>query len=414
MVKRTYSSRFKKRGEYQREPSRKRSKGNSDDELHWPLRPQASAALLKKVLRPSQPQPDSEDELAANIARRKNSASILDRALGGKLKTVKPKGQSIYGSREEFEATMQDQREEKKNNPKLNASYLPTPPSELQQQQTKHLNTFFPGLNGKAGKVISNISKPKTKPPIPTVSPTAIRATETSKVFEKIIKCAEPKEPYVPKQYEADRTPAPRRGLSGDRLSKEFRGNDLWSTNQNNSPFLRLPGAVRNRIYGYAFGGNTINICYETYRTTYINDQPAKQTPIFRYHCIAYDRLTNPFQEVRKGTIGIQHGLTLFNGVCRQLYLETASLPFQLNTIAFDSYNVMMNFLVIDRRLSRPQREAIHTLVLPDHLPASNILEFLPNLQRFYLGLYQYVALKGWYRVVREEGQLPAVVFTSY
>ncbi|KAH7078992.1 hypothetical protein BKA63DRAFT_408973 [Paraphoma chrysanthemicola] len=414
MVKRTYSSRFKRRGEYQHETSRKRSKGDSDDELHWPLRPQASAALLKKGLRSPQPQPDSEDELLANIARRKNSVSILDRALGGKLKTVKPKGQSIYGSREEFEATMQDQREEKKNSSKLNASYLPTPPSELQQQQTKHLNAFFPGLNGKASKVISNMSKPKNKLPTATVSSPAIKATETSRVFEKIIKCAELQQPYVPQQYEADKTPAPRRGLSGDHLLNGSRGDDLWSANQNNSPFLRLPSAVRNRIYDYAFGGNTINICYETYRTTYVNDQPAKQTPIFRYHCVVYDRLTNPFQEIRKGTIGIQHGFTLLNRVCRQLYLETAPLPYQLNTIAFASYNVMMNFLVIERRLSRQQREAVRTLVLPDHLPAPNILESLPKLQRFYLGLYQYVELKGWYRVVREEGQLPGVVFFGY
>jgi hypothetical protein len=168
---------------------------------------------------------------------------------------------------------------------------------------------------------------------------------------------------------------------------------------------LRLPGEVRNRIYEYALGGNTINICYETYRSTYVNDQPVKEEPVFKYHCIVFDKLTNPYLENRMNKVGISYSFILLNSVCRQLYLETAILPYKLNTIAFGSHNIMMNFLLFERRLSRLQRSAITTLVLPDNLPASNILEYLPNLEKLYLGFDHYDDWKGWYRVIREDGQ---------
>jgi hypothetical protein len=221
MPKRTYSSRDKKREVYEQESRRKRTKGDSDDELRLPDRPHSAASLLNKGLKPSQQQSDPEDDVVSNIAQRNKRSSVLDRALNGELKSIKPKERNIYGSRQDFEVTMQGQRAEGKNSPRPSSSYLPTPPSELQLQQTKRLNGYFPVLNGQAGKLVSKMARPIVKSAtLPPTKP-AVKPTETLRVMENIIKCAKPKEPYTPRQYDADKTPAPRRDLPGDRLSRK-------------------------------------------------------------------------------------------------------------------------------------------------------------------------------------------------
>jgi hypothetical protein len=227
MAKRTYSSRDKKREVYEQESRRKRTKGDSEDELRLPGRPHSSASLLKKGLRPSLKQTDFEDDVVSNIAQRNKRSSILDRALDGKLKSIKHKERNIYGSRKDFEVTMQDQRAEKKNNPRPSSSYLPTPPSELQLQQAKRLNAYFPRLNGQAGKLVSKMASPIIKSAtLPPTKP-AVKPTKTLRILENIIKCAEPKEPYTPRKYDADKTPAPRRDLPGDRLSRKSKEAEL-------------------------------------------------------------------------------------------------------------------------------------------------------------------------------------------
>lgn len=54
--------------------------------------------------------------------------------------------------------------------------------------------------------------------------------------------------------------------------------------------------------------------------------------------------------------------MTLLSPVCRQLYRETALLPFQLNAWCFESASVMERYVRREKRLPREQRRAVRTL----------------------------------------------------
>jgi hypothetical protein len=182
--------------------------------------------------------------------------------------------------------------------------------------------------------------------------------------------------------------------------------NSRWSINQANSPFLRLSGEIRNRIYDYALGGNTINIGYQTYHSSY-----KKVVPVFKYHCTVFSTRVNPYKDRQNPRVKISHGFTLLNSICRQLYLETAALPYKLNTIAFDSHNTMVNFILIEQRLSRQQRHALTQLFLPNDVPGANMLTFLPNLTKVFLGFTQTLQKQqGFYIVIREDGKQPRLI----
>lgn len=189
-----------------------------------------------------------------------------------------------------------------------------------------------------------------------------------------------------------------------------------WIANQKKSPFLRLPAEIRNKIYTLSLGGNTINIGYETYRTTYEEDKPQMVEPIFKYRCTVYNATTNPFRKPPLPYINVSSTFTPLNMICRQLYLETAASPYELNTLSFGSNQIMLNFLLLERRLSRQQLDAIKQIILPDGLPQPNMLAYLRNLNKVYLGLDQVngdgrvVLAKGWYRVIREEGHKPRLI----
>ena len=70
----------------------------------------------------------------------------------------------------------------------------------------------------------------------------------------------------------------------------------------------------------------------------------------------------------------------------------------------------MVNFLFFERRLSREQLDVITSMVLPDGLPEPNMLLYLPNLEKIFLGRELEHLAKGWYRVVRQEGREPSLV----
>ncbi|KAF1835439.1 hypothetical protein BDW02DRAFT_495992 [Decorospora gaudefroyi] len=71
--------------------------------------------------------------------------------------------------------------------------------------------------------------------------------------------------------------------------------------NQQDSPLLRLPPEIRNRIFGYVLGGKTFHIEYSVNTETITN------------------------------TTKSEHALSPL-AVCRQVFAETALLPFSLNT----------------------------------------------------------------------------------
>jgi hypothetical protein len=113
----------------------------------------------------------------------------------------------------------------------------------------------------------------------------------------------------------------------------------------------------------------------------------------------------SPFRDVHPSLL-VQN-FTHLNNICRQLYVETAILPFKANVIAFESHNVMVNLVIHEKRLSRQQREAISILMLPNDVPGGNVLAYLPNVEQVYLAFDQPGKLRGLYKVVRGGGKRP-------
>lgn len=184
--------------------------------------------------------------------------------------------------------------------------------------------------------------------------------------------------------------------------------------NQSNSPFLRLPREVRSRIYEYALGGKTIIIGYETYRTVESASEPDRIISVFRYCCAVHSkRNVNPFKK-QLPYINVSHGYTPLNNICRQLYNETSVLPYTLNTLAFSTHNTMFNFLFLEQRLSREQRDAITSITLHDALPMPNLLTFMRNLQKVELTDDLPGNSKGSYKVTRVKGKAPKLLNTRH
>jgi len=61
--------------------------------------------------------------------------------------------------------------------------------------------------------------------------------------------------------------------------------------------------------------------------------------------------------------------ITLLSNVCRQLYVETAVLPFRLNAWSFENSRLMERYVQTEKRLTAQQRRAVQTLVVREALP---------------------------------------------
>jgi len=79
--------------------------------------------------------------------------------------------------------------------------------------------------------------------------------------------------------------------------------------------------------------------------------------------------------------------MTLLSPVCRQLYLETALLPYKLNAWSFENKSVMERYVVREKRLPLPQRRAIRTLYVNGPMSKS--------LEKFFGGLEVIVWKEG-------------------
>ncbi|KAF2132417.1 hypothetical protein P153DRAFT_429557 [Dothidotthia symphoricarpi CBS 119687] len=411
--KRTYSNREKQRNAYKNDPSpdsRKRLKQDDTDEQSW-LTPTSSrtgtvASTLKRASgRFGGPVSIPEDGMDVEKCSEPNGkpTSVFDKVANGRSNLAIPQQASIHGSRDAFNTTMKGRRNSKQSNTRPQSSYLPTPPAEVQKPSGYGISSRPSSSNGCA---ISPASK----------TATANGSIETSKLLEKIIDNEKTEPSYTPREYESDKTPAPRKDIHGDYMSKRSKEARLWHANQSNSPLLRLPANVRERIYKHVLGGNTINICYKTYqldRTGY--DKPPILSPVFKYHCTVFKGKASPYKQTEQPWIKTSTGFTLLNGVCRQLHQETSIMPYELNVIAFDSHLTMWNFLFMENRLSRKQRHAITHLMLPDAQPQANMLTYLPNLAKFFLGrqitMEDHTQLaNGWYKVIRLDGREPKLV----
>ncbi|KAF2709553.1 hypothetical protein K504DRAFT_467518 [Pleomassaria siparia CBS 279.74] len=205
---------------------------------------------------------------------------------------------------------------------------------------------------------------------------------------------------YIQKQYVATPTAVPSKNILNKHILDTSVAGELWDLNQTSSPLLRLPEAVRSRVFGLALGGNTISIHFRTWKEFVMNGRPSL-APHFKYHATVYNGHVNPYA-LTGPEAKVSEGYTLLNGVCRQLYLETNILPYRFNTWGFESSLTMWNFLVVERTLSQAQRKGIREVVVKRDLPEKNLMEFMGGLERGLLVLafdHEYgVRPKGWYR----------------
>ncbi|KZM26843.1 uncharacterized protein EKO05_0010786 [Ascochyta rabiei] len=136
---------------------------------------------------------------------------------------------------------------------------------------------------------------------------------------------------------------------------------DITLQNQIDSPFLRLPGEVRNRIYGLVLGGRQIQVLYPR---LYSAERDGGQN--------------DGFASLEPGTV---RKLLHMTEACRQIHAETDLLVFQTNDFRIASNHSFETFL---DALSQRQAEAVRSLVWPKccQLVADGHLSKCTGLQR--------------------------------
>ncbi|KAI4931946.1 uncharacterized protein J4E92_003844 [Alternaria infectoria] len=134
---------------------------------------------------------------------------------------------------------------------------------------------------------------------------------------------------------------------------------EITTRNSTESPLLRLPGELRNRILGYAVGGYTVIVavhCNPSVRPgpqlkgrlaiahQFVNNQCPKSRRdymlgIYLNRSISTEDLSD-FRGATCSLDGVDQILTVTR-VCRQLYHETALLQFKTNCFHFNSMDAL-------------------------------------------------------------------------
>jgi len=148
-----------------------------------------------------------------------------------------------------------------------------------------------------------------------------------------------------------------------------------FDRNQQISPLLRLPSELRNQIYELVLDVGQINVCFKKWEHrahTRTNGQRYYETIAGGFCCRILGQDQNPWREPKESSgKPPRRGLKLLSPVCRQLYHETALLPFRLNAWSFESLHVMDRFVMKEKRLALPHRRAIRLLYSQTVLPAA-------------------------------------------
>ncbi|KAL8379342.1 hypothetical protein RB599_008957 [Gaeumannomyces hyphopodioides] len=159
----------------------------------------------------------------------------------------------------------------------------------------------------------------------------------------------------------------------------------IYEQNSQTSPLLRLPPELRLRIYELLFSVGQISIAYRPWdprgraRTGfYCRTLSAGQNP-WKHSTSGMEkgREAHSGSDVSEAALvgvgsspGSSSGVTLLSGVCRQLYHETAVLPFKLNVWSFVGSRLVERYLK-ERRMSLRQRRAVRTLFAREKASAS-------------------------------------------
>ena len=178
--------------------------------------------------------------------------------------------------------------------------------------------------------------------------------------------------------------------------------------NQQDSPILRLPPEIRNRIFQHAVGGHNINIYYynewqnSSFRKIFgatslralsssesvdsEEDEPG--TPVARnrfFRCYVTSAAV-PFRPW--GDKGIhapaeqQVPLTQAFLTCRQIYQETVLLLYTANIFSFDTYGAVVDWV---KWLLPVQRLAVTAVVQPTAFEVEDVFYCLRGLKTIYL-----------------------------
>jgi hypothetical protein len=128
------------------------------------------------------------------------------------------------------------------------------------------------------------------------------------------------------------------------------------------------------------------------------------------FWCRILDKDQNPWRDP-KSKNPPRHGMTLLSPVCRQLYHETALLPFRLNAWSFESMHVMDRYVMKEKRLPLSHRRAIRLLYAQMVLPTP--------VEKYFGGLEVVVLGTGLTMVKRveddvEHGQRKRVTWDLY
>ena len=156
------------------------------------------------------------------------------------------------------------------------------------------------------------------------------------------------------------------------------------------SPFLKLPAEIRQIIYEYALGGRCILVKHKPHKW---NRRQKDGTTAWVYtikggfHCTTYDEQVNPFTVAAfpSNAPAERRGFRLLSPVCRQLYQETATLPFELNVLAFENSYVLNRYIVKERRLSLPLRRAIRTLFVQRMMISKSVEKYIGGIHKLYV-----------------------------
>ncbi|KAK5128737.1 hypothetical protein LTR85_000070 [Meristemomyces frigidus] len=150
----------------------------------------------------------------------------------------------------------------------------------------------------------------------------------------------------------------PRKVLQAKRVTKARSA--IYDSNATNSPLLRLPPEVRNRIWRYVLCGNTV-------RVTVRNDQLERavcglhSTPEEEaLHCKQTNKdYHTSYTQRHRSCLQLLHFSIL--RACRQAHQEAALLPYQESIFTFSSPEVLSRFL---GALNPEQSRAITSIAL--------------------------------------------------
>ncbi|CAK7275526.1 hypothetical protein SEPCBS57363_006736 [Sporothrix epigloea] len=166
-----------------------------------------------------------------------------------------------------------------------------------------------------------------------------------------------------------------------------------WHRNADDSPLLRLPPELRNRIYDLVLNVGQIHVRHRPWRLRKPLPSPTERSGMTgEFYAIALDVNQDAWSKKscrsfakssNRRSVPLPDALTPLAAVCRQLYRETATLPFSVNAWSFESAHVMERYLLRDKLLALFQRRAIAVLIVSvlDDLPSRAMEKYLGGLR---------------------------------